>query len=89
MVSPLVAGAFIKDHYKLIWPIVPAVSVVFAVGLADDILGLSAIQKLLGQVGASLLAYWAGIRLLNFVGFKVKTKFLPWFSRLAGYYFVA
>ena len=76
MVSPLVAGAIIKDQYKLIWPMVPAVAVIFAVGLADDIIGLSAIQKLLGQVGASLLAYWAGIRLLNFGGFKVENEIL-------------
>jgi UDP-GlcNAc:undecaprenyl-phosphate GlcNAc-1-phosphate transferase len=37
-------------------------AVVFLTGVVDDLIGLKAKQKLLGIVGASMLAYWAGIR---------------------------
>ena len=36
-------------------------SVVFLTGVVDDLVGLTAWQKLIGLVGASLLAYFAGI----------------------------
>ena len=37
-------------------------SVVFLTGVLDDVIGLSAWQKLSGIVAAGVLAYWAGIR---------------------------
>ena len=37
-------------------------AVVFATGVVDDLVGLKAKQKLIGIVGASMLAFWAGIR---------------------------
>jgi UDP-GlcNAc:undecaprenyl-phosphate/decaprenyl-phosphate GlcNAc-1-phosphate transferase len=37
-------------------------AVVFATGVVDDLVGLRAKEKLFGIVGASMLAYWAGIR---------------------------
>jgi UDP-GlcNAc:undecaprenyl-phosphate GlcNAc-1-phosphate transferase len=43
-------------------------AVVFATGVIDDLVGLKAKQKLIGIVGASMLAFWAGIRVdLNFL----------------------
>jgi UDP-GlcNAc:undecaprenyl-phosphate GlcNAc-1-phosphate transferase len=37
-------------------------AVVFFTGVIDDLIGLKAKQKLIGIVGASMLAFWAGIR---------------------------
>jgi UDP-GlcNAc:undecaprenyl-phosphate GlcNAc-1-phosphate transferase len=37
-------------------------AVIFFTGVVDDLVGLKAKQKLLGIGGASMLAYWAGIR---------------------------
>ncbi len=36
--------------------------VIFLTGVIDDLVGLKAKQKLIGIVGASMLAYWGGIR---------------------------
>jgi len=48
------------------WPDILRLSmvgaVVFFTGVIDDLIGLKAKQKLLGIVGASMLAFWAGIR---------------------------
>jgi UDP-GlcNAc:undecaprenyl-phosphate GlcNAc-1-phosphate transferase len=44
-----------------ILPLTLVASVVFLTGLLDDLIGLAAWQKLLGIVGASVLAYLAGI----------------------------
>jgi UDP-GlcNAc:undecaprenyl-phosphate/decaprenyl-phosphate GlcNAc-1-phosphate transferase len=37
-------------------------SIVFLTGIVDDLVGLTPWQKLMGIGGASILAYWAGIR---------------------------
>src|SRR3984957_13994683 len=44
-----------------ILPLTLVASVVFFTGVLDDLIGLAAWQKLLGIVGASVLAYLAGI----------------------------
>ena len=41
--------------------LVPAAAVMFVVGLLDDLRGLNAWQKLLGQGAAALLAYFGGV----------------------------
>ena len=51
----------------------PAALIIFATGLIDDIRGLKPWQKLLGEVGAALMAYWAGIRIQDFAGYHVVT----------------
>ena len=50
-------------HHELpnIVPLTLVASVVFFTGVLDDLIGLAAWQKLLGLVGASVLAYFAGI----------------------------
>jgi UDP-GlcNAc:undecaprenyl-phosphate GlcNAc-1-phosphate transferase len=45
-----------------ILPLTLVGSVVFMTGVLDDLIGLAAWQKLMGIVGASVLAYFAGIR---------------------------
>jgi UDP-GlcNAc:undecaprenyl-phosphate/decaprenyl-phosphate GlcNAc-1-phosphate transferase len=50
-------------HHELpnILPLTLVASVVFFTGVLDDLIGLAAWQKLLGLVGASVLAYFSGI----------------------------
>jgi len=50
-------------HHELpnIIPLTLVASVVFLTGILDDLIGLAAWQKLLGLVGASVLAYFSGI----------------------------
>src|SRR5215469_8726482 len=43
--------------------LLPAAGLVFFIGLVDDIRGLKPWQKLIGQVVAALLAFWAGVRI--------------------------
>jgi UDP-GlcNAc:undecaprenyl-phosphate GlcNAc-1-phosphate transferase len=59
----------LRAENTLIWRILPAVTVVFVVGLVDDLLGLKPWQKLLGQLVAALLAFFAGVRVLGGVGY--------------------
>ena len=45
-------------------------AVVFLTGVIDDLIGLKAKQKLIGIVGASMLAFWGGIRVdIHFLHF--------------------
>jgi UDP-GlcNAc:undecaprenyl-phosphate GlcNAc-1-phosphate transferase len=43
----------------------------FCTGLADDLLGLNAWQKLLGQSGAAILAYAAGVQITWVAGYSM------------------
>ncbi len=58
----------LTDYLPLIQKLAPAATLVFATGLIDDLVGLKPLQKLLGQVGAAGLAYWAGVRVLSPAG---------------------
>lgn len=60
---PALAG-----YLPLIQKLAPAATLIFATGLLDDLIGLKPWQKLIGQVGAAGLAYWAGVRVLNVAG---------------------
>jgi UDP-GlcNAc:undecaprenyl-phosphate GlcNAc-1-phosphate transferase len=48
--------------------LLPAVALVFAIGLVDDIRGLTARAKLPVQIIAACLAYWGGVRVLGVAG---------------------
>ena len=65
LVSPLNAGVVLAEHLGFIWKVFPAVALVFATGLVDDLKGLRWWQKLLGQTAAAIWAYWAGVRILG------------------------
>jgi len=54
----------------------PATVVVLAVGVLDDLRGLSPRQKLAGQAAAALLAFWAGVRVESWWGASLP----PWAS---------
>jgi UDP-GlcNAc:undecaprenyl-phosphate/decaprenyl-phosphate GlcNAc-1-phosphate transferase len=65
----------LENELSLVWKLVPATLLVFAVGLIDDFIGLKPYQKLIGQFGAALLAYWAGVRVLGVGGYEMGN---PW-----------
>ncbi|MGB9886407.1 MAG: glycosyltransferase family 4 protein [Moorellales bacterium] len=52
--------AFLRTPYT--WALVAGGTAIFLVGVADDRWGLSPRVKLVGQVGAALLAYFLGVR---------------------------
>ena len=51
------------DEQSLVWRLLPASVLIFALGLSDDLIGLTARQKLLGQTLAAGLACWSGIQI--------------------------
>ena len=53
--------------------VLPAALIVFAIGLADDIVGLRPWQKLLGQVLAASVACLQGIQIQNLGAFDIHT----------------
>ena len=62
------AGAPPEANLSLVWTLLPAALVVFAVGLIDDVLGLKPWQKLVGQLAAIGLAYWSGVSISSVAG---------------------
>ncbi len=59
---PLQYTYVLHDAFGNILPLTLVGSIVFATGVLDDLIGLSAWQKLMGIGGASVLAYCTGIR---------------------------
>ncbi len=59
----------LADYLPLIRKLAPAATLIFAVGLIDDLMGLRPWQKLAGQLAAASLAYWAGVRVLGVGGY--------------------
>jgi UDP-GlcNAc:undecaprenyl-phosphate GlcNAc-1-phosphate transferase len=59
-------GNLVIDRYsEFLSRLFPATAVMFLTGLLDDWIDLRPQHKLAGQVLASVLAYWAGIRILS------------------------
>jgi UDP-GlcNAc:undecaprenyl-phosphate/decaprenyl-phosphate GlcNAc-1-phosphate transferase len=56
--------------------LLPAAGLIFAIGLVDDIFGLKPWQKLAGQIVASLIAFWSGVR----IDFLQWHQLLSWLS---------
>ncbi|MGI4830211.1 MAG: glycosyltransferase family 4 protein [Janthinobacterium lividum] len=56
-------GRIYIQHGQLLHAVLPASTVIFAVGLIDDLIGLKPWQKLLGQTVAASLAIFFGVRL--------------------------
>ena len=65
MISPLQEGAFIQEHMPLVWRMLPAAGLMFLIGLTDDLFCLAPRVKLLGQIGAAVLACAGGVRILT------------------------
>jgi UDP-GlcNAc:undecaprenyl-phosphate GlcNAc-1-phosphate transferase len=75
MLSPL-AGAT-SVNLPLAVHLLPAVGVIFAIGLLDDVIGLNPREKLIGQAGAACLAYWGGAQVPEIAGFTLGWWSLP------------
>ena len=73
--APINAGEWAREHAWMAARLLPAVGVIFGVGLLDDIVSLTPWQKLGGQVVASLMAYYAGIHLDHLAGLAVPEYF--------------
>jgi len=66
----LQGGEIVRGHLGLAWRLFPAAALVFATGLLDDLFGLRPWQKLLGQLGAAVVAFAAGVHLSGFGGYR-------------------
>ena len=63
LMLPLKGASMIRSHLGLVSHLIPALLIVFAIGLVDDIRGLAPRWKLLGQTLASVCAWWMGVRI--------------------------
>ena len=54
------AGRIVREAFPMVLRLAPAVLVVFAVGLMDDLRGLTPLQKFVGQLVAAVLVIWGG-----------------------------
>ncbi len=71
-VVPLITRTPFNEQLSLVLSLLPAVGVIFAVGIIDDLFGLKPWQKLLGQLAGACLAYFSGVRVMDVVGFSTQ-----------------
>jgi UDP-GlcNAc:undecaprenyl-phosphate/decaprenyl-phosphate GlcNAc-1-phosphate transferase len=76
LVLPFNGSGLVESHMAAIWSLLPAVVVIFLTGLVDDWLTLRPWQKLLGQLGGAVWAYYAGVRIASVGGYEAA----PWVS---------
>jgi UDP-GlcNAc:undecaprenyl-phosphate GlcNAc-1-phosphate transferase len=60
----------LSEVLHTVWSVLPAAIVIFAVGFADDVLGLRPWQKLAGEGVAAALAISAGVHMTSIAGFS-------------------
>lgn len=58
----------LNQQLALVWRVLPAAAVIFAIGVIDDLWGLKPWQKLIGQFLASVIACASDIRINDVVG---------------------
>lgn len=73
---PVGVSGLMKANWPFMIHLLPAGALIFAVGLADDLMDLKPWQKLVGQLAASGLAYWGGVRILHIAEHPIPV----WFS---------
>ena len=66
--TPLTASSTIEQNLSLVLKLVPAVALVFLIGLLDDLFHLRAWWKFSGQIVAAVIAYFAGVHVQGFGG---------------------
>lgn len=71
LLTPLKGGLLVLEGLPLTLRLAPAVFLIFFVGLLDDLFHLRPVQKLLGQVLAAGVAYWAGVRIEHIYGHDI------------------
>jgi UDP-GlcNAc:undecaprenyl-phosphate GlcNAc-1-phosphate transferase len=69
------ADVKIWHGFQFVTRLAPAALIIFATGFIDDIWGLKPWQKLTGEVGSALLAFWVGVRVQDFAGFHLAIWF--------------
>jgi UDP-GlcNAc:undecaprenyl-phosphate GlcNAc-1-phosphate transferase len=67
--SPL--GDLVRSHFDVVRNLLPAAAIVFFTGLLDDLLGLEAWQKFVGQLAGSVFAVWAGVQVKGIAGHQL------------------
>jgi UDP-GlcNAc:undecaprenyl-phosphate GlcNAc-1-phosphate transferase len=58
----------VHQNLGLISRLAPAVGLIFLIGLLDDLVHLKASWKFAGQIGAAIIAYFAGVHVMGFSG---------------------
>jgi UDP-GlcNAc:undecaprenyl-phosphate GlcNAc-1-phosphate transferase len=76
--TPLTGIWTIHQNLPLILKLIPAVALVFLIGLVDDLFHLSAWLKFAGQTLAAVIAYFAGVHVMGFSG----AEFTQWWWTL-------
>ena len=71
LVTPFLAGGFVREGLPLTLRVFPAATLVFAVGLIDDLIELKPWQKFAAQALAACAAFWAGVAVTNLGGIAV------------------
>ena len=66
-VSDVSNEAFSSDD-ALLWKLLPSAGVILLTGILDDFFNLTAIYKLVGQLAAFAVAFWAGLRIETIAG---------------------
>jgi UDP-GlcNAc:undecaprenyl-phosphate GlcNAc-1-phosphate transferase len=66
--TPLHGIWTLQDNVSLILKLIPAVALVFLIGMLDDLIGLTAWLKFAGQIIAASIAYFAGVQVMGFGG---------------------
>lgn len=72
LLTPSLNAEIIHENARFILKMMVPFGVIFVTGLIDDLVGLSASQKLAGQALAGVLAYMAGVRALAISGSTVE-----------------
>jgi UDP-GlcNAc:undecaprenyl-phosphate GlcNAc-1-phosphate transferase len=67
--TPLQAVSLIEGGLPLALRVAPAMAIIFAIGLWDDIRSLRPWQKFSGQILAATVAYFAGVHVQGFGGY--------------------
>jgi len=67
----LKGGLIVWDSLDFALRLLPAAGVIFVIGLIDDLKGLEPWHKLIGEIGAAGLAYWAGVHVQGFGGYTL------------------
>ena len=68
LLAGLQGGRLISKGFSVMIRLMPAAALIFAIGILDDLRGLSPLQKFAGQLVAALLAIWSGVLVTGVIG---------------------
>ena len=70
-ITPLHGSWTVEHSMPTIWELLPAVILIFIIGLLDDLINLNALAQVLGQIAAAVIAFFAGVHVVGFGGASV------------------